>query len=129
MSECAEHDRCIQRDKAECEWCQNPAVVQDAQRWRNDLQRVYEGYFGSESKSFKRLAAHIERLEDLLNGYRGLYDDAVDEYASLKAERDALHDALRWCSGSADFAPGGQAREGWQRQVAPLLAERMIRNE
>lgn len=39
------------------------AVVQDAQRWRNDLQRVYEGDFGSESKSFKRLAAYIERLE------------------------------------------------------------------
>lgn len=65
--------------------------------WRNDLQRVYEGDFGSESKSLKRFIDHIEYLEDLLSGYRGLYDDAVDEYASLKAERDALpaeHEAV-----------------------------------
>ena len=27
---------------------------------------------------------------------------------------------LQWCSGSADFGPGGQAFEGWQK--GPLLA-------
>jgi hypothetical protein len=33
----------------------------------------------------------------------------------------ALMAALRWCGGSADFAPGGQARRGWLRTVLPLL--------
>ena len=35
----------------------------------------------------------------------------------------ALEAALRWCSGSSDFAPGGQAREGWQKVCAPLLGK------
>jgi len=29
--------------------------------------------------------------------------------------------ALEWCSGSADFSEGGQARKGWEKVVAPLL--------
>jgi hypothetical protein len=32
-----------------------------------------------------------------------------------------LAEALAWCGGSADFAPGGVAAEGWARIVAPLL--------
>lgn len=58
--ECDEHDRCVQRDKAECEWCPwpattpanpteqiatvaaTPAVAPDAQRydWRKDLDNI-----------------------------------------------------------------------------------------
>lgn len=55
--------------------------------------------------------------------------DLEADLNTVKAERDALLDALRWCGGSADFGHGGQAREGWQRNVAPLLdnAERVIR--
>ena len=34
----------------------------------------------------------------------------------------ALLDALIWCSGSPDFNEGGQAREGWLKGCAPLLA-------
>ena len=30
-------------------------------------------------------------------------------------------EALIWCSGSADFAEGGQAREGWLKICQPLL--------
>ena len=30
-------------------------------------------------------------------------------------------DALIWCSGSADFGPGGQAREGWLKVCEPLI--------
>ncbi|HXD98234.1 MAG TPA: hypothetical protein VN646_16920 [Candidatus Acidoferrum sp.] len=33
----------------------------------------------------------------------------------------ALYEALEWCGGSPDFAPGGQARAGWQRAVKPLM--------
>jgi len=32
-----------------------------------------------------------------------------------------LEEALIWCSGSADFGDGGQAREGWLKLCAPLL--------
>jgi len=31
-----------------------------------------------------------------------------------------LVENLKWCSGSDDFGPGGQAREGWQK--GPRLA-------
>lgn len=27
MSECDEHDRCTERDKAECEWCMEEATT------------------------------------------------------------------------------------------------------
>ena len=33
----------------------------------------------------------------------------------------AMRDALRWCSGSADFQEGGQARKGWLKICKPLL--------
>lgn len=35
---------------------------------------------------------------------------------------EALREALIWCSGSNDFNEGGQAREGWLKLCAPLLA-------
>lgn len=51
-----------------------------------------------------------------------------DEIARLRSELAAartaierLQDALRWCSGSADFNEGGRAYAGWQKVCAPLL--------
>lgn len=44
---------------------------------------------------------------------------------SLRDERDELldaaEDALIWCSGSYDFGPEGQAREGWLKLCKPLI--------
>lgn len=34
-----------------------------------------------------------------------------------------LEEALAWCSGSPSFAVGGEARTGWLKLCAPLLAE------
>lgn len=34
---------------------------------------------------------------------------------------EALEDAVIWMSGSADFAPGGMAHEGFEKIVRPLL--------
>ena len=45
---------------------------------------------------------------------------------ALAAEREELLDALRWCSGSPDFNEGGQARDGWQKICAPLLAREAV---
>lgn len=48
--------------------------------------------------------------------------DAKSKEAEGLRERIAqLEDALIWCSGSNDFAPGGKAREGWERICKPLL--------
>lgn len=34
-----------------------------------------------------------------------------------------MQEALIWCSASEDFAPGGKAREGWEKMCKPLLDE------
>ena len=34
---------------------------------------------------------------------------------------DKYIEALRWCSGSEDFGPGGKAEVGWQKVCHPLL--------
>lgn len=36
-------------------------------------------------------------------------------------EIDRLRDALSWCGGSPSFAPGGEAHEGWEETVRPLM--------
>lgn len=44
-----------------------------------------------------------------------------DRITELEAEVARLKDALIWCSGSADFGPGGQAAVGWNKVCRPLL--------
>ena len=41
---------------------------------------------------------------------------------------DQLLEALIWCSGSGDFAPGGPAYEGWQK-MEPLIKEGLRRKK
>jgi hypothetical protein len=57
-------------------------------------------------------------------------DECMEEISALEAEimrLRTLYDrciaALIWCSGSADFSPGGLAHVGWQKLVKPLLDE------
>ncbi|KKL51365.1 hypothetical protein LCGC14_2296220 [marine sediment metagenome] len=46
------------------------------------------------------------------------------ELAEVFAEKiDKYIDALMWCSGSADFAPEGQAHSGWKKLCRPLIEE------
>ena len=40
----------------------------------------------------------------------------------VKAALLLAQDALRWCSGSADFNEGGQARKGWLAPDGPAAA-------
>lgn len=42
--------------------------------------------------------------------------------AAAEAQVKVLLEALIWCSGSPDFNEGGQARQGWIKVCAPLLA-------
>ena len=44
-----------------------------------------------------------------------------DRVAELESVMSDAYDALIWCGGSADFAPEGQARLGWERVVIPVL--------
>jgi len=100
----------------------------------DDMSECADGFTSRHNDEGIGLTANIERLEADLSTVKDAYDDKHRAYALLReayqqllAERDALLDALRWCGGSADFGHGGQAREGWQRKVAPLFAER-VRN-
>ena len=46
----------------------------------------------------------------------------VPELATVFAEIiDDYREALIWCSGSADFGPGGQATKGWDKICKPLI--------
>jgi len=38
----------------------------------------------------------------------------------LERENEKLREALKWASGSSDFAPGGVARKGWLKVVKLL---------
>ena len=58
------------------------------------------------------------------------HEKCMAEFAALTSERDALkervkelEEALMWCSGSDDFAPGGKARTGWEMIVGNMLAK------
>lgn len=54
--------------------------------------------------------------------YKDRYEHQYEMKCKALDEGDALLEALRWCSGSGDFAPGGKARRGWLRVCKPLLA-------
>ena len=46
--------------------------------------------------------------------------DSKDPDCPYRNTHDDLVEALLWCSGSQDFAPGGVAREGWLK-LQPLI--------
>lgn len=48
------------------------------------------------------------------------------EVAGLKSEKEKMREALMWMSGSNDFGPGGQAREGFLKNVYPLISNNRI---
>lgn len=57
------------------------------------------------------------------NSYKGMSLVQMKIHANQQsAEIEKLRDALIWCGGSMDFSPGGQAREGWEKIVHPLIA-------
>ena len=68
-----------------------------------------------------------DKLCDSVMAYM-IKDDATKAawimYHSLMEQiklSEQLEEALRFCSGSADFGLGGQAEEGWNRLCEPLL--------
>jgi hypothetical protein len=96
--------------------------------------------FGSENDGLCHPCAHaeVDRLrekckaaaagEELCHVLVEAGEKADATIAELRVEVDrlqtkvrAMQDALVWCSGSNDFSPGGQARDGWLKLVAPLL--------
>ena len=48
--------------------------------------------------------------------------ELVAEIERLRGRIHLLESALIWCSGSADFGPGGIAHDAFVRMVRPLLA-------
>lgn len=57
------------------------------------------------------------------------YIDYMNKKIDVKnKEIDNLVEALFWCSGSQDFAPGGLARSGWEKICQPLLQKYLDEN-
>lgn len=55
---------------------------------------------------------HLEHMQTL---------DWRERAEKAEAKNVKLKEALQWCSGSADFGPGGQAEVGWNGLCRPLL--------
>lgn len=77
-------------------------------------------------KADEIIEAVIQMAEehDLLDDDRGLVSalaEAQQRIASLEAALSDALDALLWTGGSGDFAPEGQANEGWNRLAQPAL--------
>ena len=70
-----------------------------------------------------------ELLRRERDAIQGVWDEHVKEChpnrplpTAAEAHAKALAEALIWASGSDDFAPGGKARQGWERVAQPALA-------
>ena len=70
-----------------------------------------------------RLERERDIARDALNEYYSMWAKAEREKRELVEVIDELNDCLIWCSGSADFNPGGQAVNGWNNMVRPVIAE------
>lgn len=46
---------------------------------------------------------------------------SFDRWIVKIEENDRLVEALIWCSAVAEFQPGGNAREGWEKICQPLI--------
>lgn len=82
------------------------------------------------SKSLGREGLAMEIREALGTNYNDYKIPVVELVVGLNNKASALQkevfdlvDALRWCSGSDAFTPGGIAHVGWQKICEPLLAK------
>jgi len=93
------------------------------------VKRIYDTDIEYVPKAYLDAAEQRAKELDLANydvtqNNRGLWDEltaANRRVAEAEATIDKLYDALIWCSGSGDFAPGGKARKGWLKLAQPLL--------
>ncbi len=88
---------------------------------RDDYRDRYEHQYEMKCKARDELDAAEKRGRDLYHrlGSYATVLFAPDERVSK------LEEALQWCSGSGDFAPGGKARRGWVKLCQPLLRVRL----
>ncbi len=114
MSECDEHDRCIERDKAECEWCMEEATIPAnptagiaaTPAWRDDLDTI-EGceeisecadgcctfFTPRHNDECIRLAAYIESLEAERDALRLRIEEMSHmEDSGLRVNAEIIHD-------------------------------------
>jgi len=89
-------------------------ALPDVQRFQNSIDIMWD----SHEALREQLAAETRRAEEI----SACLTQTALALAELQADRRALAEALIWCSGSADFAPGGTARIGWMKGPQAALA-------
>ena len=52
-----------------------------------------------------------------------------DAYTAAEGDVQLFLEALIWCSGSADFGPGGKAQEGFDKLCRPLIDKYAAKQE
>lgn len=105
-----------------CEWntrlgcgtvrpCPNGIKSQE-ERDREELERLRAER--ADFREVARLVAEITAKNEMLR-------QGIERLMAVHERAQLLRDALIWCSGADDFAPGGKARAGFERIVLPLI--------
>jgi len=76
-------------------------------------------YFRHREGSRLFLRGHVMGDSGLCSRVQKLQQEVMD----LVGARSKLLEALIWCSGASDFAPGGKAHQGFTKMVQPILRD------
>ena len=90
-----------------------PVVVEATQCWKNGEQDSNHVSPSEHSREVAARAWGTPTTEHLV-----MIPELAEEFARIV---DEYCEALKWCSGSADFGLGGQARRGWLKLCKPLI--------
>lgn len=86
-----------------------------------ELQEACAMLFADYQTSTHHHPDHILIPRTAFDSLRAALEPDPERLAKVNSERDALMEALIWCSGSDDFQVGGKAHVGWEKLCAPLL--------
>jgi len=92
----------------------------------SDLTDV-TGYVHNDEKHFRAFNTAVDKLCVLIDKIDNTKNEnkncriKEEDVPILTTELDKYQDALMWCSGSEDFAPGGKAHMGWMKICKSLL--------
>lgn len=94
-----------------------------------DLKAAIDDYSDAAENEIIRLKERLDGIENKLQGTHTPYPgwefiysrDGSMHHVPTFETTQKMQEALIWCSGSADFGEGGQARKGWLNLCQPLI--------